>query len=68
MEIPRHWRLRQQRYGLIGEIGEDGIPRFPPGKMWPKTSQDLILFPRQLPSFPNEEVVNNIVIGNNHDN
>ncbi len=20
MEIPRHWRLRQQRYGLIGEL------------------------------------------------
>ncbi len=20
MEIPRHWRLRQQRYNLIGEI------------------------------------------------
>lgn len=20
MEIPRHWRLKQQRYGLVGEI------------------------------------------------
>lgn len=20
MEIPRHWRLRQQRYGLVGEV------------------------------------------------
>lgn len=20
MEIPRHWRLKQQRYGLVGEV------------------------------------------------
>lgn len=31
MEIPRHWRLKKQRYGLIGEVDKDDQnPRFPP--------------------------------------
>jgi len=32
MEIPRHWRLRKQRYSLIGERDSqtDGVS-FPPG-------------------------------------
>ncbi len=31
MEIPRHWRLKQQRYSLIGEICPDcNTPMFPP--------------------------------------
>lgn len=31
MEIPRHWRLKKQRYGLVGEVDKDGKnPRFPP--------------------------------------
>ena len=30
-EIPRHWRLKKQRYGLVGEADRDGAnPRFPP--------------------------------------
>jgi predicted pyridoxine 5'-phosphate oxidase superfamily flavin-nucleotide-binding protein len=30
MEIPRHWRLKKQRYGLIGTIDSNGQPEFPP--------------------------------------
>jgi len=30
-EIPRHWRLKKQRYSLVGDVGKDGDnPRFPP--------------------------------------
>ena len=43
MEIPRHWRLRQQRYGLIGDIDEFGNPRFPPRERYTRISQE----PRQ---------------------
>ncbi len=35
MEIPRHWRLRRQRYGLVGEICENGHPVFPPRDICP---------------------------------
>lgn len=31
MEIPRHWRLKKQRYCLIGEIDKEGRVAFPPG-------------------------------------
>ena len=31
MEIPRHWRLKQQRYNLVGEIcPKCQTPMFPP--------------------------------------
>jgi len=31
MEIPRHWRLKQQRYSLVGEICPHcDRPMFPP--------------------------------------
>lgn len=30
MEIPRHWRLKKQRYRLIGDVCESGHPAFPP--------------------------------------
>lgn len=29
MEIPRHWRLKQQRYGLVGTKDSQGVS-FPP--------------------------------------
>ena len=35
MEIPRHWRLKKQRYGLVGEV-VDGIPVFPPRPVVPE--------------------------------
>jgi hypothetical protein len=32
MEIPRHWRLKKQRYGLVGDIDpKTGSVAFPPG-------------------------------------
>jgi len=41
MEIPRHWRLKQQRYGLVGEI----CPRcdakiFPPRDVCPSCGSE----------------------------
>jgi uncharacterized OB-fold protein len=37
MEIPRHWRLRQQRYGLVGEeCQECGNRVFPPKAVCPE--------------------------------
>jgi hypothetical protein len=30
VEIPRHWRLKDQRYGLVGDVCEEGHPAFPP--------------------------------------
>lgn len=35
MEIPRHWRLRQQRYNLVGEICNNGHYVFPPRDVCP---------------------------------
>lgn len=36
MEIPRHWRLKQQRYGLVGEICPHCEARiFPPRDVCP---------------------------------
>ncbi len=35
MEIPRHWRLKQQRYNLVGEVCEQGHKVFPPRDVCP---------------------------------
>lgn len=36
MEIPRHWRLRRQRYALIGEVCDHcGAKLFPPRDICP---------------------------------
>ena len=41
MEISRHWRLRKQRYGLIGEICEHcGDKIFPPRDVCPKCAEE----------------------------
>ena len=45
MEIARHWRLKQQRYQMIGDIDEFGKPRFPPRETRIQFSQS----PRQEP-------------------
>lgn len=37
MEIPRHWRLRKQRYGLVGEVCPHCDTKlFPPRDICPK--------------------------------
>ena len=49
MEIPRHWRLKQQRYRLIGSIDpETGEPEFPP-RHHPK--KETIIFSSKLPLY-----------------
>ena len=41
MEVPRHWRLRKQRYGLIGEICPHcNAKLFPPRDICPECGQE----------------------------
>jgi uncharacterized OB-fold protein len=41
MEIPRHWRLKQQRYGLIGEVCPNCDEKiFPPRDICPHCGSD----------------------------
>jgi uncharacterized OB-fold protein len=41
MEIPRHWRLRKQRYGLVGEVCPHCEAKiFPPRDVCPACGQE----------------------------
>lgn len=41
MEIPRHWRLKKQRYGLVGEVCPHCDYRmFPPRDVCPNCGRD----------------------------
>lgn len=41
MEIPRHWRLKQQRYSLIGEVCSNCDTKiFPPRDICPQCGQE----------------------------
>ena len=41
MEIPRHWRLRKQRYGLVGEVCPHcEVKIFPPRDVCPVCGQE----------------------------
>lgn len=41
MEISRHWRLRKQRYGLVGEVCERcGDKIFPPRDVCPNCAEE----------------------------
>ena len=41
MDIPRHWRLRKQRYGLVGEICEYCDAKvFPPRDICPECGEE----------------------------
>ena len=41
MEIPRHWRLKQQRYGLVGEVCPHCETKiFPPRDICPACGQE----------------------------
>lgn len=41
MEIPRHWRLKQQRYGLVGEVCSHCEAKiFPPRDVCPYCGQE----------------------------
>ncbi len=42
MEIPRHWRLKQQRYGLVGKVCTHCDARiFPPREVCPKCGSEV---------------------------
>ena len=41
MDIPRHWRLRKQRYNLVGEVcGHCNAKLFPPRDICPECGQE----------------------------
>ena len=41
MDIPRHWRLRKQRYGLVGEVcGHCDAKVFPPRDICPSCGEE----------------------------
>jgi len=41
MDIPRHWRLRKQRYGLVGEVCEHCDAKvFPPRDVCPSCGEE----------------------------
>ncbi len=41
MEIPRHWRIRQQRYALVGEVCPHcNAKLFPPRDICPQCGED----------------------------
>ena len=41
MEIPRHWRLQKQRYGLVGEVcPQCNTKLFPPRDICPECGQE----------------------------
>lgn len=41
MEIPRHWRIRRQRYGLVGEVCPHCEAKlFPPRDVCPECGKD----------------------------
>lgn len=47
MEIARHWRLKQQRYSLVGEVCPKGHKIFPPRDICPNCgneARDLYTF------------------------
>ena len=45
MDIPRHWRLRKQRYGLVGEVCEHCDAKvFPPRDICPECGQEKEIF------------------------
>ncbi len=41
MEVPRHWRLKKQRYALVGEVCPNcKTPLFPPRAVCPHCGGD----------------------------
>ena len=44
MEIPRHWRLKKQRYGLVGEVCSNCDKKiFPPRDVCPDCKGETII-------------------------
>jgi len=58
MEVPRHWRLKKQRYAMVGEICPDcKTPNFPPRAVCPHCGGDVkrVLSYREQPVLALEE-------------
>ena len=70
MEIPRHWRLKKQRYSLIGIriVHNNGTIeyQFPP-KADPKKQNDNLVYDSNLLLPPNDQVVHSEVVGENQE-
>lgn len=73
MEIPRHWRLKKQRYGLVGsECPRCETKYFPPVKVCKKCQEDddlkgeaAIVYDSRLLFSPNNQVVHSEVVRQN---
>lgn len=56
MEIPRHWRLKKQRYGLVGEVCPHcDKPLFPPRDVCPNCGAEGQVTLDMLIASQNEE-------------
>lgn len=68
MEIPRHWRLKRQRYNLEGYrvTHTDGTIsyEFPPRDMGKKS---MVIYNSSLLLPPNDQVVHSEVVGKNQE-
>lgn len=57
MEIPRHWRLKLERYRLIGNV-VDGTPVFPPRPIVPehmkRQNGAVVIFSSKLPLYTSD--------------
>lgn len=57
MEIPRNWRLKKQRYGLVGLINKKtGEVEFPP-KANPKKESNILVYNSSLLLPPDDKIV-----------
>lgn len=68
MEIPRHWRLKDQRYRLMGYkiTHSDGSVEFEfPPKTKPKP-EEIIIYNSSFFS-PDNQVVHSVVVGQNQE-
>ena len=56
MEVPRHWRLQKQRYGLVGEICPHCEAKlFPIKEVCPECNNTGIKLEKESPSTSNSK-------------
>lgn len=67
METPRHWRLKKQRYNLVGTVDpETGKPEFPPKNHFTKPTEVYnckIEAQNSNLLLPNHQVIHSEVVG-----
>lgn len=55
MEIPRHWRLKKERYNLVGKVCTKGHKIFPPKPICPDCHGEVIIsFSSKLPLYTSD--------------